>query len=120
MTASPADAAADGPIELATTAPFRLGALEFAPSTRQVRGPDGVETTAEPRALQVLVALAEAHGAVVSRDTLVQRCWEGRFVGDDAIQRAVAKARRLADLAAPPAFAIESIPRVGYRLRTDA
>jgi DNA-binding winged helix-turn-helix (wHTH) protein len=111
---------AAGPIDLAATPAFRLGPLEVRPSTREVRGEGGGERIAEPRVLQVLVALSQAGGAVVSRDTLVQRCWEGRFVGEDAINRAIAKARQLADLASPPAFAIETIPRVGYRLRVGA
>ena len=104
-------------VDLAATAPFALGTLEVRPATRQVLGAAGAERLAEPRALQVLIALAEAAGAVVSRDALVQRCWAGRIVGEDAIHRAVAKARQLADLTQPPAFAIETIARVGYRLQ---
>ncbi|MBS0331608.1 MAG: winged helix-turn-helix domain-containing protein, partial [Proteobacteria bacterium] len=103
-------------IELAAVAPFRLGPLEFRPATRQARGPSGPAHLIEPRVMQVLVALHQARGAVVSRDSLVARCWGLRIVGDDAINRAVAKARQVADLATPAAFVIETVPRVGYRL----
>jgi tetratricopeptide (TPR) repeat protein len=51
---------------------------------------------------------------VVSRDSLVVSCWGGRAIGDDAINRCVAKVRRLAGEAA--GFRIETIARVGYRL----
>ncbi|MGH6965781.1 MAG: winged helix-turn-helix domain-containing protein, partial [Phenylobacterium sp.] len=121
MSAPPADERqekAGQQIDLAGTAPFGLGNLEITPATRQVRTPDGVDHTAEPRVLQVLVALAEADGGVVSRDALTRRCWDGRVVGEDSIHRAIAKARQLGELASPPAFHIESIPRVGYRLLT--
>jgi len=123
MSAPPPDQSrdtADLPVDLAATAPFRLGELEITPSTLQVRTPDGVEHTAEPRVLQVLIALAEADGRVVSRDALTQRCWEGRVVGEDSIHRAIARARRLGELSTPPAFVIENIPRVGYRLMSGA
>jgi TolB-like protein/DNA-binding winged helix-turn-helix (wHTH) protein len=123
MSAPPPDQrrdTADLPVDLATTEPFKLGELEITPSTLQVRAPDGVEHTAEPRVLQVLVALAEAESRVVSRDVLTQRCWEGRVVGEDSIHRAIARARRLGELSTPPAFIIENIPRVGYRLMTSA
>ena len=75
------------------------------PPTRQVRaGPR--EVIAEPRVLQVLITLSEAGSAVISREELVQRCWEGRITGEDAINRSIAKARRLAELSDPPAFMI--------------
>lgn len=34
--------------------------------------------------MQVLVALADAAGAVVSRDSLLASCWAGLVVGDSA------------------------------------
>jgi DNA-binding winged helix-turn-helix (wHTH) protein/Tfp pilus assembly protein PilF/TolB-like protein len=105
-----------GPIDLSTTPPIRLGPLELLPARREVRGPGGLREVIQPRVMQVLVALAQSKGAVVSRDVLVARCWEGLNVGEDATHRAVAKARQVADLVNPRAFEIESIPRVGYRL----
>jgi TolB-like protein/DNA-binding winged helix-turn-helix (wHTH) protein len=112
------DADPTAPIDLSAQPPFRLGGLEIRPSTRQVLADGKAGQTAEPRVLQVLVALACVEGAVVSRDALVARCWEGRIVGEDAIHRAIAKTRQLAELTEPPAFTIETVPRVGYRLRT--
>ena len=64
--------------------------------------------------MQALVALTEAKGAVVSRDALIDRCWSGRIVGEDAINRCIAKVRRLADLAPHGAFTIETVSKVGY------
>src|ERR1700680_2909677 len=66
--------------------------------------------------MQVLVALARADGAVVSRDELIQRCWEGRIVGEAAINRCIWKLRELSEAGGEPTFRIETIPRVGYRI----
>ncbi len=101
-------------IDLAHEPPFEIGALTVRPATRTVAR-NGIETVVEPRVMQVLVALAQARGAVLSRDDLVERCWNGRIVGDDAINRVLSRLRRLSD-ETEHAFAIETITRVGYRL----
>lgn len=106
----------DDPIDLALAADFRLGALVVNPSAREVtRG--GWREMLEPRVMQVLVALAQADGAVVSRDALIARCWEGRVVGEDAINRAIGRLRRLSEADDGASFTVETIARVGYRLR---
>jgi hypothetical protein len=64
--------------------------------------------------MQVLIVLARAKGAVVSRDTLVQTCWGGRIVDDNAISRIISLLRGLASRSG--AFEIETMSRVGYRL----
>jgi len=66
--------------------------------------------------MQVLVALARAAGAIVSRDDLITTCWSGRIVGEDAINRVISRLRRLADETG--GFRIETITKVGYRLVT--
>ena len=105
-------------INLADTADFDLGALRVQPSRRRVSG-GAQEDLVEPRVMQVLIALAEAGGAVLSRDALIERCWGGRIVGEDAINRCIAKVRRLADTVQPAAFTIETVAKVGYRLQTS-
>jgi TolB-like protein len=103
-------------IDLAAEADFALGKLNIRPSLREIEIGGDTETL-EPRVMQVLVALARSLSQVVSRDLLVTLCWEGRAVGEDAIQRAIAKARKLGE--STKAFTIETVPRVGYRLKTE-
>jgi len=103
-------------INLAAIADFDIADLRVQPSRRTV-GAGGREALVEPRVMQALITLAEAGGAVVSRDTLIARCWGGRIVGEDAINRCIAKVRRLADIAEPAAFTIETIAKVGYRMQ---
>jgi TolB-like protein/DNA-binding winged helix-turn-helix (wHTH) protein len=103
------------PIDLAEETDFQLGALLVSPSTREVVRGD-LREMLEPRIMQVLVALYQANGRVVSRDELIARCWEGRIVGEDAINRAIGQLRRLSAVDREASFVIETIPRVGFRL----
>lgn len=100
-------------IDLARESDFSVADLKVRPSLRQAESTAGAKTL-EPRVMQVLVALSQRRGEVVSRDELVQRCWSGRVVGEDAISRAIARVRKLGETSG--AFQIETIPRVGYRL----
>lgn len=100
-------------VDLAASPDFQLGPLLIQPSTLQVQAGE-TGRTIEPRVMQVLVALAGSRGSVVSRDSLVDACWGGRAVSEDAINRSIAKVRRLGEEF--DAFEIETIPRVGYRL----
>src|SRR5579862_2665931 len=105
------------PIRLSEIGDFSLGELRVRPSLREVeRG--GSREQLEPRVMQVLVALAATEGAVVSRDDLIARCWEGRIVGEAAINRCISILRTLAETSG--AFTIETVPRVGYRLLPSA
>jgi TolB-like protein/DNA-binding winged helix-turn-helix (wHTH) protein/Flp pilus assembly protein TadD len=104
-----------GPASLADEEDFRLGDIWVRPSLREVEA-NGARESLEPRVMQVLVALARANGAVLSRDELIRQCWGGRIVGEDAINRCVSKIRQLAELGGGEAFEIDTIPRVGYRL----
>lgn len=103
------------PIDLAREADFPLGRFDVQPSLCSLRLDSSVEAV-EPRVMQVLVALVRRGGAVVSRDELIQRCWAGLAVGDDAINRCIGKLRKLAELDSGASFRVETVPRVGYRL----
>jgi DNA-binding winged helix-turn-helix (wHTH) protein len=100
---------------LARQQDFRLGALEVSPATREVSaGP--FRDILEPRVMQVLVALARAEGTVVTRDDLTMSCWDGRVVGDDAINRVLGRLRKLAIDGSHAWFTVTTVRKVGYRL----
>lgn len=103
-----------GRVVLAHEPPFRLGSARVHPSTRQFITADD-QLTLEPRVMQVLVALFRAGGEVLTRDEMVDRCWDGRIVGDDAVNRVISRIRQLAQHGAAE-FKVETIPRVGYRI----
>jgi Tol biopolymer transport system component/DNA-binding winged helix-turn-helix (wHTH) protein len=102
-------------VDLTREPDFAIGALKVCPSLRQVNR-NGEHETVQPRVMQVLVALFRAEGSVVSREDLIESCWDGVVVGDDAINRCIAKVRQISEFGPGPHFEIETIPRVGYRL----
>jgi TolB-like protein/DNA-binding winged helix-turn-helix (wHTH) protein/Flp pilus assembly protein TadD len=69
-----------------------------------------------PKAMAVLCRLAEARGAVVSRQELFDAVWPDAQVTDDALTQRVAELRKgFGDRARSPSI-IETIPKVGFRL----
>ena len=106
-------------IDLAREADFLLGSLRVRPASCEVEW-NGVPRTLQRRVMQVLVALAQARGSVVSQDDLVVRCWRGLSVTDDAIYRCISKLRKLAADYPNAPYTIEAIPGVGYRLTSSS
>lgn len=103
---------------LASMSWFRAGALLVQPD-RLVVLLDGREIALEPRIMEVLVALAEHAGEVVSAEQLLIEVWHGAFYGDNPVHKAIAQLRRLvADDSRAPRF-IETIRKRGYRLITQ-
>jgi DNA-binding winged helix-turn-helix (wHTH) protein len=111
MNPNPKSSSNSEPIRLSAEPDFAVGDLVVRPSLRQAIR-DGRTLQLEPRVMQVLVALVSASGAVVSRDDLILRCWEGRIVGEAAINRCICKLREFDGAS----LGIETIARVGYRL----
>ncbi len=69
----------------------------------------------EPRAVALLVYLAERPGQTVTREELEREVWRGRVVGYDALSRAVTKLRKAFGDDPMQPRVIETIPKVGYR-----
>src|SRR5438445_205906 len=100
-------------IDLGAEHPFRVGGASIDPASRDAAF-NGIVERLQPQNLKVLVALARRRGKVVTRDELVDLCWDGRFVGDDVINRAISTLRQFAERAG--GFGIETVTRSGYRL----
>ena len=103
------------PGDLAERPDLHLGEVLISPARRRIEGPGGV-TQVEPRTMQVFLMLLDAAGKVVTRNDLFDQVWGGAMVGDDSLNRAVGKVRRIAADTAPSFFEVETIPRTGYRL----
>ncbi|MBA3525872.1 MAG: winged helix-turn-helix domain-containing protein [Sphingomonas sp.] len=65
--------------------------------------------------MQVLVVLGRARGSIVTRDELIERCWDSRVVGEDAINRVISRLRHVAEQFRG-SYRVETITKVGYRL----
>ena len=95
--------------------------VRFGPFELDVRSAElqynGRKTLLNEQPFQVLLALLERPGELVSREELVQRLWpDGTFVDyERGLNKAVNKLREaLRDSADSPRF-VETIPRRGYR-----
>ncbi len=110
------DVAAVGPsqaIDLTAERPFQVGGAAIDPLSRDANFAGGTERV-QPQNLKVLIALVRAKGQVVTREQLVDLCWDGRVIGDDVINRAISTLRQFSERAG--GFSIETVPRTGYRL----
>jgi DNA-binding winged helix-turn-helix (wHTH) protein len=105
------------PIVLAHEQAFTIADVEVRPATREIVNAGSIAIL-EPRVMQLLVALHRAEGGVVSKNDLSQLVWEGRIVGEDAINRVVSRLRAVAEKQAGGVFRVETITKVGYRLVT--
>lgn len=78
--------------------------------------PPGTVRHLEPKAMQVLLALAARPGEFISKNALIEDVWNGRPVSDDCLTGAVHAIRQaLDDNPRDPRF-IETRTNVGYRL----
>jgi TolB-like protein/DNA-binding winged helix-turn-helix (wHTH) protein/Tfp pilus assembly protein PilF len=77
----------------------------------------GTETQKlEPRAMRLLMCLANSAGEVVSVDRLLAEVWAGVVVGSASVYEAVSQLRKiLGDIDPQPTY-IATVPRKGYRL----
>ena len=74
------------------------------------------ETKVEPKILQVLYLLAQKQGEVVSHQEIMTTVWQGTEVVPNALQRCIARLRKvLGDDAKSPNI-IATHPKIGYRL----
>ncbi len=99
---------------------MRFGALELDLTSGELRRA-GRKVTLPPKAFEVLKALLERPGEVVTREELRARLWPAdTFVEfDDSLNHAVKKLRQaLGESVADPEL-IETLPRYGYRLIDD-
>lgn len=108
-----------GRIVLAYEPMLRIGRLIMEPPMRRITHEDGRDEILEPRVMQVLVALVKSGGAIFTRDDLIRCCWDGRIVGDDAINRVMSRLRRTAEGIGFGIFRVETINKVGYRLTEE-
>ena len=76
----------------------------------------GEEVKLEPKAMMVLVCLAQNAGRVVSRESLEATVWAGTIVGYDALSSSIIKLHKaLGDNSRNPHYVV-TVSKKGYRL----
>jgi len=94
---------------------FKLGKWHVTPLRGVIVGPDGSRRIT-PKAMDVLLCLANRPGEVVDRETFQKEVWHGRAFSDDPLNKCIAELRRqLGDRSGSRDY-IETIPKRGYRL----
>ena len=103
-------------IDLGKEPTFAVGGATIDPVSREAIFAGGQERL-QPQTLKVLIALARRRNQVVTRSELVESCWDGKIIGDDVINRSILMLRQFAERVG--GFAIETVPKAGYRLVED-
>jgi DNA-binding winged helix-turn-helix (wHTH) protein/tetratricopeptide (TPR) repeat protein len=93
---------------------FRFGPFRLDRGRRVLWRGDALVEVA-PRALDVLVALAERAGEVVTKDELMQRVWPDTFVEEANLSVNVSALRKALGTGKGGHAYIQTIPRRGYR-----
>jgi DNA-binding winged helix-turn-helix (wHTH) protein/tetratricopeptide (TPR) repeat protein len=93
---------------------FRFDGFVLSPDKLSLYQGD-VIVRLEPRLTELLVFLVERRDRVVTKDELIEGVWQGRFVGDSAISRAIYEVRRgLGDDSKSPRF-VRTVHGRGYQ-----
>jgi predicted ATPase/DNA-binding winged helix-turn-helix (wHTH) protein len=95
------------------TATYRFGNAELQPALGRLRV-DGADAALGSRAFDLLVALVERRGRLVTKAELLDLVWPHLVVEENNLQVQVANLRRLIG-----ARAITTVPGRGYRFDTD-
>lgn len=78
---------------------------------------DGVSHKLEPRTMRLLLTLARAAGQVVPSASLLATVWAGVVVTPSSLYESISRLRKLLGRDEQGLYALESVPRKGYRLR---
>ena len=95
--------------------PFELCGWEVQPRMLNAAR-NGTQVRIDPKLMQLLVCLRRAAGDAVTRDAIMRTVWGHEHVTEDALNRLVSRLRRLLSDELSCEAAIETIPKVGYRL----
>ena len=102
-------------IEPTPPADFSIDGRHVQPALNRIV--DGEHTSQlEPKAMAVLITLAEEPGQVLSRRRLLDAVWAGEAVTDDVLTRAIGELRKVFGDSPSTPRVIETIRGRGYRL----
>jgi adenylate cyclase len=94
---------------------FLIGDFEVDPATNSICK-DSLSVKLEPRAMSLLLYLAQRPATVVSREELEREIWTDMVVGYDALNNTIAKLRKAFNDDPKNPQVIHTVPKKGYRL----
>ena len=98
---------------------IRFGPFEVDPRTWSLsRGGGAVDLS--PRLVEILTAIIEKNGEIVTKDELLDRFWPGVNISENTLTRAIADIRKaLGEQASEPKY-IQTLARRGFRFIPDS
>ena len=97
---------------------FRIGALLVEPDQNCIS--DGADRhRLEPKVMEVLCALADRPGEVISRQELIDQVWGVEHGADESLTRAISLLLSVLNTDKDLHSVIETIPKRGYRLAAE-
>jgi two-component system OmpR family response regulator len=102
----------------ATTTLLKCGALEVDP-IKHIARKNGITLNMAPRDFALLVFFMRHPDDIFSADSLIARVWESDTAASgEAVRMSISRIRKSIDEKDAKESLIESVSRVGYRLRT--
>jgi DNA-binding winged helix-turn-helix (wHTH) protein len=92
---------------------FRIGDVRFDASSGILSSANSTSRL-EPKAGDVLALLCAAQGSVVSRERLLDECWQGDAGSDEGLTQAVAQIRRALETVGASRDILSTHPKRGY------
>jgi len=97
--------------------PFIIEGWLVEPAANQLRSlATDEQRSVEPRLMHLLCLLANAPGAVQTRNHLINQIWPKVIVNENSLTRAVSELRKKLELDDASKRLIDTIPKTGYRL----
>ncbi|MEM7599635.1 MAG: alpha/beta fold hydrolase [Pseudomonadota bacterium] len=96
----------------------RFGPCELDPDRRILRR-DGHAIHIEPQVFDLLLALIEANGRVVTKEALIETVWRGLNVSDATISSRINAARKAVGDDGKAQKIIKTVPKVGFQWVAD-
>ena len=99
--------------------PFMIGKHHFCVDDNTMII-EGHRQTIQPKVMELAKLFANQQGKIVSREQIETSLWPREIVGLDSVNNTIARLRRLlGDNPRAPRY-IETIPRIGYRLKISS
>ena len=98
---------------------IRFGPFQVDPRTWSLTQ-SGESVDLSPRLVEILAAIVEKNGEIVTKDELLDRFWPGINISENTLTRAIADIRKaLGEQASEPKY-IQTLARRGFRFIADA
>ncbi|MFT4899041.1 MAG: DNA-binding winged helix-turn-helix (wHTH) protein/Tol biopolymer transport system component [Flavobacteriales bacterium] len=98
---------------------YQVGSWKVIPEESKISS-ENSDIQLTSLSMAILCCLIAHKGGIVSKAKLIEECWNGRFVSDDAVRQAIKELRgHLGCNSKQPSY-IETIRKQGYRLLPEA